>query len=123
MIENSALDIFAKTLPKVLLSDAFTDGPYCTAKPTAANICLPFQTIGPYSCTKTTKITQPILQVLGSSISNAATVMTVLSMALAWIIQKISVEKVSYDRATVNRVCTPHQYDAFSSDSSFEIAS
>lgn len=101
IIPNSSVDIFIKNLPRNFLSGQYT----CPSgnTPTPENYRAPFVSLGPYRCTKTTQITQPILQVLGSSVSNAATVMTVLSMALAWIIQKMN-EKASQDKRGVDRV-------------------
>lgn len=87
LIPDSAMDQFAKGLPSFLLGGKLKGQSNCPA-PTPEYICEPFRNLGPYSCTKTTQITEPLLQVLGSSVSNAATVMTVVSMALAWIVKK-----------------------------------
>lgn len=102
LISNSSVDIFVRTLPSLMLSDQSSSKSSCP-NATPETVCQPFHTVGPYSCTKTTKITQPILQVLGSSVSNAATVMTVLSMALAWIIQKMN-DKRLQDQAAIEKV-------------------
>lgn len=102
VITDSSVDQFIKGLSSKLLSDKLTGGASCPT-PIAEKVCQPFQTMGPYSCTKTTLITQPVLQVLGSSVSNAATIMTVLSMAIAWIVKQLD-QKISSKRSTADKV-------------------
>lgn len=99
MIADSTMGQFAKGLPSFLLGDKLKGQPSCPA-PTPEYICQPFQNLGPYSCTKTTRITEPLLQVLGSSVSNAATFMTFVSMALAWIMKKWDEKFSIADRVT-----------------------
>lgn len=102
VITDSSVDQFLKGLSTTLLSDKLTGGAGCLT-PIPENVCQPFQSLGPYSCTKTTVITEPVLQVLGSSVSNAATIMTVVGMAIAWLVKQWD-QKISSKRSAVDEV-------------------
>ncbi|KAF0683956.1 Aste57867_24037 [Aphanomyces stellatus] len=89
VLPGSSLDLFYNQyLSKHLLSPPITDGANCRS-PTPEALCLPFKTLGPFSCSQTTQIHERPLAVLGSSLGNANALLGGLTMALAWILKRV----------------------------------